>query len=102
MSARMMRAPPNSPFYVCAGGQFVFAQNGKLTRWAIFPVKNNHMPDAVPSSAPQPVKDFWMFCPVPVEKVSLLASEPSVMIMFQVRDYKGLCNEQKVIIAYCM
>ena len=30
-----------------------------------------------------------------VQKVSLLASEPSIIIMIQARDYKGLSDEQK-------
>lgn len=32
---------------------------------------------------------------MPVQKVSSLASEPSIIITIQVRDYKGLCDEQK-------
>lgn len=41
------------------------------------------------------LKIFGSFAQNACSEVSLLASEPSIIIMIQVRDYKGLCDEQK-------
>lgn len=37
-----------------------------------------------------------------VQKVSSLATEPSIIVTLQVKDKKGPCEEQKHSVAYCL
>lgn len=44
------------------------------------------------------LKIFGSFAENACSEVNLLASEASIIIMIQVRSYKGLCDEQKIMI----
>lgn len=93
------RCPPDSPFHVCPHGQFVFARDGKLTRWTIFfllKIITRRMPFQVLHL--YQLKIFGSFAENACSEVNLLASEASIIIMIQVRSYKGLCDEQKIMI----